>query len=59
MKESNKFKQLKRNINYAHEIINCEYDEYKNSCFDELGDQLEGFLYEAIKQWELIKEREI
>lgn len=58
MKETNEFKQLKRNINYAHEIMNCEYDERKNSCYDELGEQLEGFLYESVKQWELIKERE-
>lgn len=58
MKDTNELRQLKRNINYACEIINYEYNEETNSCFDELSKQLEGFLYEAIKQWELIKKRE-
>ena len=58
MKETNEFKQLKRNINYAYDIINYEYDEHKNSCYDELGDLIEWLLYDAVKQWKLIKERE-
>lgn len=57
-KMSNEFKQLKNSINYASEIINCEYDEYLNNYNDELGDQLEWFLTEAIRNWNLLKKRD-